>query len=201
MTRILSALLVGASVLGASHADAQVLCRFDAECGLGEVCVSGTCGLLAQPGASATCPTGQCVPPHQTAGRTTTADGSVELALEPPMEDQRNWKRNTTLLALGGISVGVGTIGLVVGGITKVLAKHKDTVICEDAHCRAVNHDERVRLNTTGWIGLVGGGVMLVGGIPLIIVGAKKRPVDTSPPSASVEALLGPTSGRIVVAF
>ncbi|MBN1606745.1 MAG: hypothetical protein JW940_08930 [Polyangiaceae bacterium] len=201
MSRILLALLLSAGVLAARPAGAQVLCKFDAECGLGEACVSGVCAPLAQP--SPACTTGRCLPPGQAAGAPATQGDAANAAAEPEPteEDQRNWERNTTLVALGAVSVGVGVIGLVVGSITKALADDKNTVVCKDTVCRHVNHHDRVVLNTTGWIGLVGGGVLFAGGIPLIIIGWKKHPVDKPRPSPTLEAVIGPAAGRLELRF
>jgi hypothetical protein len=201
MSRILQALLLSAGVLCVSPARAQVLCKFDAECGLGEACVSGTCASLTR--RNAACATGQCLPPGQAATGPATQSPPADATTEPePSEaDERNWKRNTTLVALGAVSVGVGVIGLVVGGITKALADSDSTVVCKDTECRRVNHHDRVVLNTTGWIGLVGGGVLFAGGIPLLIIGWKKHPVDKPRPSPALEAVIGPTAGRLELRF
>jgi hypothetical protein len=201
MSRILPALLLSAGVLCVSPASAQVLCKFDAECGLGEACVSGVCAPLPQ--LSPACASGQCLPPGRapSAPATQGPAGNGADEPEPAEDDERHWERNTTLLALGAVSVGVGVIGLLVGGITKTLADEKSTVICEETVCRRVDHGERTRLNTAGWIGLVGGGVLFAGGIPLIILGWKKHPIEKAHPSARLEAVIGPTAGRLELRF
>ena len=201
MSRILPALLLSAGLLLALPAGAQVLCKFDAECGLGEACVSGSCAPL--PVLNPACATGRCRPPSQAAAAPAIQSDAANAAaeLEPSEEDPRNWKRNTTLVALGAVSVGVGVIGLVVGGITKALADSDSTVVCKDSECRHVNHHDRVVLDTTGWIGLVGGGVLFAGGIPLIIIGWKKHPVDKPRPSPALEAVIAPAAARLELRF
>jgi hypothetical protein len=201
MARILLALSLSAGLLSAPPASAQVLCKFDAECGLGEACVSGTCAPLPVPNPA--CATGRCLPPGRAAAPPATRSGAADAVSEPDTsyDDQRNWQRNTTLVALGAVSTGVGVIGLVVGGITMALADSDSTVICKDSECRHVNHHDRVVLNTTGWIGLVGGGVLFAGGIPLIVIGWKKHPVDQHRPGPTLEAVIGPAAGRLELRF
>ena len=114
---------------------------------------------------------------------------------------RKNWKRNTGMMVGGIVCTSLGGLGLFIGSISLALSSARNTTVCDGGSCRPATEDDREGLRTAGWVGFIGGAVLAGVGIPLIISGAKRRPIHQAMLSAPVQLLVGPTGGGVRVAF
>ncbi len=185
-------------------ADQALACENDAQCKGDRVCTNGECvdppsragqsvpavvtppagtppGTLpaqAPPPGATPPPTGVAPPPGAQAGWPPGAyappPGYAPPA-EPPM------RRRVGLLVTGSVLGGLGVFGLVIGGLT--FAAGSDAAsLCNsgwgyDPSAGDTCDDDEATRDIGGAI-MIGSGIALAGSIPLIIIGARKVPVE-----------------------
>jgi hypothetical protein len=197
-------------------------CMQNADCETGQACVQGTCGVSQQTpepaaaagecttnadcGAGRGCSAGRCVAPAPapTLAANSSSDG-MSAADDFPMDDvgaeEPKYKRNTSMMVVGIVATAVGGVALLAGGVSLGLADAESTEVCNNGDCRPATKQERSDLRTVGWVGLIGGGILTAVGLPLIIHGAKKRPVQEASVTTTVGVVVGPAAGSVLVTF
>jgi hypothetical protein len=110
-------------------------------------------------------------------------------------------KRNTPVLVSGIVATSLGGMGLMMGSVALVIADASSTQVCENGSCHPATESDREGMRTVGWVGLVSGVVLAGVGIPLIIVGAKRRSLEPSEQTAELRLLATPGGGALHLTF
>ena len=120
--------------------------------------------------------------------------------LPPPVPKERY---STGMMVSGIVLAGAGAFALLIGGAI-FSAADRGQVVCDEFGCRNESNDDQ---KTTGIALMIAGGAGIAIGVPLLIVGARKVPVESAPaqsePSAALRASLhvGPRSGALRLVF
>jgi hypothetical protein len=95
----------------------------------------------------------------------------------PPAEPRM--RRRVGLLVTGSVLGGVGVIGLIIGGLTYA-AGSASSSLCDASSYYYSSYDSCADSGTraAGAVVMIGSGLLVATAIPLIIVGARKVPVD-----------------------
>jgi hypothetical protein len=101
------------------------------------------------------------------------------------------------MMVAGIVLTSVGALGLVVGGVLISQANNDATRTCVAGPCDPTNDDKRKLGIGVAVVGLASLGV----GIPLLVIGARKVPVEQQPTAWQPRLELGPTSGRLTWSF
>ena len=161
-----SSLVAGTLLLAPSLVHAQ--CRMDTECKGDRVCEGGKCVVPAAPPAT---------PPAAAPAATPPAAATPPPAPRPP--EPKMQRHSKGMMAGGIVMVSLTPVALVVAGFSSLLEE-----LCE------IDNDHPSSCDN----GVVTYGALLVaaglvgGGIPLIVIGAKKEPV----PAAGATAVIAP---------
>jgi hypothetical protein len=139
--------------------------------------------------------------PEATAKPDVAGGGTPETQPAAPISQEADYDASSNTLAY--VALGVGGVGLVVGGITGVMAMGKkseleDSGFCSDVAREPDVHDDVDSLNTLRTLSTVGFVVGVVGagvGVTLLITGGGKAERG---PAARTELRLGP--GRVGLA-
>ncbi len=130
-----------------------------------------------------------------------TVAATFALAPVPAHADEGGGMQSPAAFGIGIFLSGVGAAGLATGGYLFASSGEGCSNISRDrvpSENEIAGCQSDVNQQVGGVIGLVAGGAFLLGGIPLIVVGA--TPEDERPaPKVSLD--LGPTSGALRVTF
>jgi hypothetical protein len=185
---ILALLGGGAAIFATSLAHAQ--CTMDTECKGDRVCDGGSC---VAPNAAAAAARPLRAAPAPTEGAPADARGENAVAAEaaPPKPAQPKMQRHSTGMMAGGIvMVSLAPVALLVAGLSG-LGKALCRVDDYDSERTCSGYDPVIYSSLAGAFVLVGVGV------PLLVIGAKKEPVDASAASAIIAPWATPTSGGL----
>jgi hypothetical protein len=140
----------------------------------------------------------QCTKDTECKGDRVCSDGVCSAPEEPPAADPTKYRRRTGLLVTGIVmsSVGVGTlIGALAVGVVKATCNRDFDEMrlasTADELDDCTSYDNPLLLLTAGGLVLTGAGV------PLLIMGAKKVPVQAA--RVGVSPWLGPRSGGLTL--
>jgi hypothetical protein len=129
------------------------------------------------------------------------AEPADSLELGGRSEAPAQGKRNIPVLVSGIVATSLGGVGLLVGGTSLALSGASGTEVCENGSCHPATDSERSNMRTVGWVGLVSGVVLAGVGIPLIVVGAKRRPAESNEQTAELRLLATPGGGALHLTF
>jgi hypothetical protein len=174
-----SALLLVTSL---SHAQ----CAKDTECKGDRVCEAGKC--VTAPAAAPAAPAQYDAVP---AAPVTTSAPATSAGKEPPPDApaKPRMQRHSTGMMVGGIvMVSLAPVALVVAGVAR-LGKG----ICDIDDERGCDDD----YDPTIYGSLLTGVVLLGVGIPLLVIGAKKEPVEENVAQATITPWLTPNAAGV----
>ena len=170
-------------------------------------------GHLAAPAASDTTPATPAsaplppLPPlPQAAPQSSPAPAApapeVPAAPAPPAAPpgQVATRPNIGMLVGGTVATAAGAVLLLFGGASMALSGRSSTTVCGEhsgCHVEVLTDSDRATYRTLGWVGLVSGVALAAGGITLIVVGARRRPVPPGTARSTLE--LGATPGAAFV--
>ena len=150
---------------------------------------------LAPPPALAT------EPDEPAAAATTEEPEPASEAEEESGPIRREGQRNTGLLVGGIVCAGVGGLMLLTGGVMLALASEDSTQVCENGNCHPATQQDRDTMQSVGVGAVVAGAVLAVAGIPMIVVGAKRRAAEARPMQPMVGIGVGPRGASLHVRF
>lgn len=126
-------------------------------------------------------------------------DGTTPL--EEESHARPEGKRNKGMLVVGIVASGLGGLGLTVGAVSFALAGASNTEVCNNGSCRPATESDRSDMRTAGWVGVISGTALLAVGIPLIVIGAKRRPVQEAQETAGLRLHAIPGGGSLRLTF
>lgn len=183
---------------------AHAQCQADAQCGAGKVCVAGhcqsatmTCGTdadcpgddvceakrCAKPAPNRAVPAGTAAAPAAPAGAGAAPAATPVSGDHPPpvyaAPSGKAEKRRSTGMMVGGIVVlGVGSVSLLAGVVT-VAAAQNATYRCNyDDYTDSCHFETDEGAQAAGIVMMVVGGAAVAVGLPLLLVGVSKVPVE-----------------------
>ena len=166
---------------------AQAQCTMDTECKADRVCDGGNCVApkSAAPASAAPAP----VPAHAPRSAGQEDAGTAEPADTKPAQPKMR-RHSTGMMAGGIVMVSLAPVALLVSGIAGV-----GKSICSiDNPDRYDNCDE---YNPALYGGLLSALVLVGVGIPMIVIGAKKEPVDAPNVAATVSPWVAPSAAGL----
>jgi hypothetical protein len=174
----------GAAVFATSLAQAQ--CTMDTECKGDRVCDAGSC--VAPKSGATTTPRPTSEPAQsQPAPDAGTAEPVDTRPAQPKMR-----RHSTGMMAGGIVMVSLAPVALIVAGFAG-LGKALCGVDDYDSSRTCSGYDPVIYGSLAGAFVLVGAGV------PLLVIGAKKEPVDDSDATATISPWATPTSGGLSI--
>jgi hypothetical protein len=179
LSRLLALLGSSVALLATSLSHAQ--CAKDTDCKADRVCEAGTCVAPVAAPAAALAAQPPAAPPN--------AQAPAPVRVDAPRAPAVKMERHSTGMMAGGIvMLSLAPVALVVSGFAR-LAK----VVC-DAD-RDVGCDEDYDPTIYGALLT---GVALVGvGIPLVVIGAKKEPVEAPEATATISPWATPNGAGV----
>jgi hypothetical protein len=145
---------------------------------------------LAQPAAE---------PPESGAARDEPEPeaGDQNGPVQYPVEHEG--KRNTGLLVGGIVCASVGGASALVGAVMLGLASADSTQVCENNNCHPATQQDRDTLTTGGTVAVIAGLGLAALGIPMIVIGAKRRTAEAGPGHIAVG--VGPRGASLSLRF
>lgn len=182
--RLLGSIVGSALLLVTSLSQAQ--CAKDTDCKGERVCEAGKC--VEAPAAATTTAPAQPSAPAQASAPADSAAGR-EPAPEPLSLKPRMRRHSTGMMVGGIVMLSLTPVALIVAGVAG-LGK---------SVCRIDNSEHACDNDYDATIyGSLLTGVVLVGaGIPLLVVGAKKEPVDEAQVTATVSPWVTPSAAGV----
>jgi hypothetical protein len=184
-SRVWSTTLALAAFFGSAWAHGQ--CTKDVDCKAEQICETGKCADLA-PTAAAEASESAATPPATAVAPRVLGPPRVISIESPPVEEPPHFERRSTALMAGGVvATSVGMVAVVIG-----ILSSGSTCYRELSDGFSVEHCER----SPNYAAFAIGGLLVAGGIPMIVIGAKKVPVKSD---AHVTPWLSPHGGGLTL--
>jgi hypothetical protein len=181
--RFLGLLAGSVALLASSLSHAQ--CAKDTDCKADRVCEAGKCVAPAAAPAAPAAPAAAQAPAVAVAAPPAAARPTAPAAPAKPVKMQRH---STGMMVGGIVMLSLAPVALLVSGIARI-----GKGICDIDDERGCDQDYDPTI-----YGSLLTGVALIGvGVPLLVIGAKKEPVDDSEATATISPWATPEAAGI----